>query len=242
MLATTTMLALSYSPSAMLRPPVCSRSAGIAQSPRYAAAVTMQFDFSKVSGSVMEKMGMKPAESGLSEEETQNMEERLRSGSMTFDDFMMQMDVMQKGASVQAMIGKLGGGGAQAEEMEAGRKKLLSYKQYVEVMDAEERAEPKLLIDELDGARGGGSAPRLERIAEATQKSVEDVGRFVMEFNMMRGAAVKFANGESPDSIRESMMAEQQASGVAPKMNRQQRRMAAKKTKKKKASAGGFGR
>ena len=109
-------------------------------------------------------------------------------------------------------------------------------------MDAEERAEPKLLIDELDGARGGGSAPRLERIAEATQKSVEDVGRFVMEFNMMRGAAVKFANGESPDSIRESMMAEQQASGVAPKMNRQQRRMAAKKTKKKKASAGGFGR
>ena len=65
------------------------------------------------------------------------MEERLRSGSMTFDDFMMQMDVMQKGASVQAMIGKLGGGGAQAEEMEAGRKKLLSYKQYVEVMDAE---------------------------------------------------------------------------------------------------------
>ena len=59
------------------------------------------------------------------------MEERLRSGSMTFDDFMMQMDVMQKGASVQAMIGKLGGGGAQAEEMEADRKKLLSYKQYV---------------------------------------------------------------------------------------------------------------
>ena len=36
----------------------------------------------------------------------------------------------------------------------------------------------------------------LARIAESTGATVEEVGRFVMEFNTMRGAAVKFANGE----------------------------------------------
>lgn len=234
-------LVLSYSPSAMLRPPVCATAA----TSRLAAAVpVMQFDFSKIGGSVMEKMGMKPADTGMSEEETQSMEQRLRSGEMTFDDFLKQVDIMQKGASVQAMLGKLGGGGQEQQQLEEGRKKLISYGEYVKFMEEDERADPQLLITEAQAARvRGTSAPRLERLAEATGKTVEDVGRFILEFNMMRGAAVKFANGESPESIRASMMEEQQASGAAPPMNRQQRRMAAKKGKKKaKSGAGGFGR
>lgn len=115
------------------------------------------------------------------------------------------------------------------------------YGNYVEAMDAEERQDATLLIDETTAARKGAAAPRLERIAEASGATVEDVGRFVMEFNTMRSAAVKFANGESPESIRESM-AREQAQGGAP-MNRQQRRLAKKKGGKKKATgAGGFGR
>ena len=111
-------------------------------------------------------------------------------------------------------------------------------------MDAEERESPQLLIDETATARKGNAAPRLERIAAASAASTEEVGRFVMEFNMMRGAAVKMANGESPDSIRESMAAEQAqgGGGAAAPMNRKQRRLAAKKGKKKRARAGGFGR
>ena len=63
-----------------------------------------------------------------------------------------------------------------------------------------------------------------------------------MEFDMMRGAAVKFANGESPESIRESMAAEQASTGAGGPMNRQQRRLAKKKGKKKSGARGGFGR
>ena len=63
------------------------------------------------------------------------------------------------------------------------------YGKFVEAMDAEERSECQLLIDETTTARAGGSkaqTPRLVRIAESSGSTVEEVGRFVMEFNMSR--------------------------------------------------------
>ena len=51
--------------------------------------------------------------------------------------------------------------------------------------------------------RSNRPAPRIERIAESSGTSVEEVGRFVMEFNMMRGAAVRFANGACPAPWRD---------------------------------------
>jgi len=207
------------------------------------APTTLQMpDLGKMGSGLMDKMGMGNA--GLSDDDAKAMETRLKAGEMTFDDFLVQVKVMQKGASMQAMLGKMGGGQMTKEQLDEGQRKMERYGKYVEAMDAEERQDAALLIDETAAARKGASkalTPRLVRIADASGVSVEDVGRFVTEFNMMRGAAVKFANGESPDSIRESMAAEQQQSG-AP-LNRQQRRMAAKKGKKKKAAgAGGFGR
>ena len=197
----------------------------------------------KLGSNVMQKMGMGDlADTGLSDDEAKSMEERLKTGEMTFDDFLLQVKVMQKGASMQAMLGKMGGGQISKEQLDEGQKKMKRYGKYVEAMDAEERQNAMLVIDEMNAARKGGAAPRLKRIADASDATVEEVGRFVMEFNMMRGAAVKMANGESPDSIRQSMAQEQMESAGAT-MNRQQRRLAAKKGKKKaRPSAGGFGR
>lgn len=200
---------------------------------------------SQLGGKVMEQMGMgNPADFGLTDLDAKAMETRLKSGDMTFDDFLLQVKVMQKASSMQAMLGKMGGGSFSKEQIDEGQRKMTRYGKYVEAMDAEERESPQLLIDETAVARKGGEAPRLERIASAAAATTEDVGRFVMEFNMMRGAAVKMANGESPEQIRESMAAEQAqgGGGAAGPMNRKQRRLAAKKGKKKKAKAGGFGR
>lgn len=195
-------------------------------------------NFDKMGNSIMEKMGM--AASGLSDDEAKAMEERLKGGQMSFDDFLKQVQVMQKGAGIQDMLGKMGGGNA--AELAAGRKKLERYAEYIELMEPDERSgnATQTLIDEAQAGRSGAPAPRLQRIADAAGVSLEDVGRFVLEFSMMRGAAVKFARGESPESIRASMEQEQQASG--PPLNRQQRRLKAKKQKKPKAKASGFGR
>ena len=45
----------------------------------------------KAGMAVMEKMGMGDIASGLSDVDAKAMEERLRAGEMTFDDFLMQV-------------------------------------------------------------------------------------------------------------------------------------------------------
>ena len=200
-------------------------------------------DFGKIAGDTMSKvMGTDAGSMGLSDEEMSSMEDRLRAGEMSFDDFLKQVQVMQKGASVQAMLGKMGGAGMTDQQLKDGQKKLEKYGEYIKFMDAEERQDTSLLIDEMAQARKGAKAPRMERIAEAAGVTVEDIGRFLLEFKMMKGAAFKMANGESPESIKQSMLEEQAAGGTEQVLNRQQRRMAKKKSKKKPKASGGFGR
>ena len=45
---------------------------------------------------------------------------------------------------------------------------------------------------------GTAQPERLSRIAEEAGSSVEEVGNFVTEFNVLRSAAKKFAAGENP--------------------------------------------
>ena len=85
-------------------------------------------EMGKVGNKAMEALGMSnPADTGLSDEETKAMEDRLKTGQMSFDDFLMQVKVMQKGASVQAMLGKMGGGQISKEQLDEGQKKMQRY-------------------------------------------------------------------------------------------------------------------
>merc|ERR1719478_961790 len=207
------------------------------------ASPNMQLpNLGKIAGDTMSKvMGTDPGSMGMSEDEMSSMEDRLRAGEMTFEDFLKQVQVMQKGASVQAMLGKMGGAGMTDQQLKDGQKKLEKYGEYIKFMDDEERQNTAILIEENELARKGQKAPRMERIA-AAGGTVEDIGRFVLEFKMMKTAAFKMANGESPESIKQSMLEEQAAGGTEQVLNRQQRRMAKKKTKKKPKASGGFGR
>jgi len=251
MLFVTSLAASAYtlSPLAALTP-AAQRSAPCAAAQvataRRCDAPLLQFDMGKMGGDFMKKMGVGGSDSGLSEEESKAMEERLRQGDMSFDDFLKQVQVMQKTAGLQSMLNKGpfgGGAGVTDDQVREGQKKLTRYGDYVESMDAEERTNPTILIDEATSIKGGNSlvtAPRLQRIAEATDATIDDVGRFVMEFSTMRTAAVRFARGDDPEDIKRGMMAEQNADKPPP--NRKMRRMAAKKKKTKPAATGGFGK
>ena len=83
------------------------------------------------------------------------LRERRRTPRAILDDFLKQVQVMQKGASMQAMLGKLGGSGMSQDQLKEGQKKLEKYADYIKFMDDEERNEPSILIDEANGARMG---------------------------------------------------------------------------------------
>eukprot|EP00310_Coccolithus_braarudii_P005288 CAMPEP_0183359140 /NCGR_PEP_ID=MMETSP0164_2-20130417/51301_1 /TAXON_ID=221442 /ORGANISM="Coccolithus pelagicus ssp braarudi, Strain PLY182g" /LENGTH=247 /DNA_ID=CAMNT_0025533191 /DNA_START=42 /DNA_END=785 /DNA_ORIENTATION=+ len=186
--------------------------------------------------------------SGLSDEEKTAMEDRFKRGAMSFQDFLTQVDIMQKAGSMQQMISRSpfgggGGSGPSADQLAEGERKLKRYKKYVEAMIEEERNDPSLIITEVDEMRAGSSRnpERITRISEATGSSLDEVGQFVYEFKTLQAAAVKFSRGESPETIRKEMMEEKEK--VVPK-NRAQRR-AAKRGKpgavKGRAGGGGFG-
>jgi len=197
----------------------------------------MQMDFMKN----MKLPGMPGSDDGLSKEQAEAMEGRMKSGSMSFDDFLMQVKVMQKAGSMQAMMQKMpfgGGGQISNEQLQEGERKLKRYGSYVEVMAAEERADPQLLLDELTGKKTGVKPVRMQRIAEAAGAELNEVANFVSEFYSLRSAAAKFANGANPEDIKREMMEERQQQ--VP-LNRAQRRAQKKKGGARKAPKGGFG-
>ena len=181
---------------------------------------------------------------GLSEDEASEMEDRFKQGQMSFDDFVKQVSIMQKAGSLQSMMSKLPGMGGQqisSEQLDEGQKRLKRYSAYVERMSGEDRATPDALIDEAKALKAGRGPPeRLERIAAAAGAEVTDVARFVYEFNVMRGAAVKFARGESPESIKQSMQEDQEEIN-APANRAQRRAKARKKVGAVKGRGGGGG-
>lgn len=228
---------LSYSPGLRVAAPATFRA--------QLRCASMQLpDFMKDAG----KMGgdfMKSAGLGGDDDspEAKEMEERLKQGKMSFDDFLKQVQVMQKAGSVASFMqnGPFGQQNMNKEQLDEGQKKLKRYSEFCQVMEADERGDPSILVAEAESLRTGGAATRLSRIADASGASVENVAQFVYEFKVMSGAAVRFANGESPEAIKASMMEEQQKGPGGPQ-NRAQRRKAAQKMKKVKKSATGFGR
>jgi signal recognition particle GTPase len=179
---------------------------------------------------------------GISEEEQKAMEDRFKDGRMSFQDFLKQVQMMQKMGSLQSMVSKVPGMAGRVPDraqLEEGEKRLRRYSNFVEQMTEEEQKEPDLVIREAQALKGGGVAgQRLTRIAQAAKSEPQEVARFALEFNVMRGAAVKFARGESPESIRDDMAAEQ-AAVTGPK-NRAMRRMAKKQGKKTGTVSKGF--
>ena len=137
---------------------------------------------------------------------------------------------------MQAMMQKMpfggaGGGQINDQQLREGELKLRRYGKFVELMAAEERSDPQLLLDELASAKTGAKPVRMQRIADASEKKLEEVANFVLEFKSLRTAAAKFANGANPEDIRREMMEERQSEGPPP--NRAMRRAA----KRKKAGA-----
>ena len=81
-------------------------------------------------------------DSGLSKEQAEEMEARMKTGGMTFDDFLMQTKVMQKAGSMQAMMKKMpfgGGGSISDEQLREGELKLKRFGAFVEPMSVAAR-------------------------------------------------------------------------------------------------------
>jgi signal recognition particle subunit SRP54 len=128
------------------------------------------------------------AESSVDKEQAKEVERHLRSGQLTFDDFLLQIRQLRSMGSVAGVMEMLPGGmlpaGASDVDAEAEVKKMESI---ILSMTPRERAHPEI----LDGSRR-------RRVARGSGTEVADVNRLLKQREMIQKLFKQFGLGGAP--------------------------------------------
>lgn len=127
------------------------------------------------------------AQSNMDMEKAKELEAKMRKNEMDFEDFLSQLEQIQKIGSIDKimdMIPGMGGMKAQMGDMEKGKKELMKNKAIIQSMTIKERRNPSIL-----------NASRKKRIARGSATSVADVNRLLKQFNEMKKMMKMFQSG-----------------------------------------------
>lgn len=145
---------------------------------------------------------------------------RAQSGDVSFDDFL------KIGRTFKQFKGRVPGmpGTLTDKEIEDALAKFAKHETIVGAMSDDEKADPQLVLDDLDDT--DNKCPRVQRIAGAANVPEGEVALFVAEFEAMRQSTQRIAAGEDPDAVNADIGSS----------NREQRRALKKAQKKGKAA------
>ncbi len=116
------------------------------------------------------------AESAIDEEKAKELERKIRHDDFTLEDFLEQMNQVQKMGPLEDILGMIPGLSSGAlKNIEVDERQLERVKAIIYSMTPEERANPKIL-----------NASRRKRIAKGSGTTVADVNRLIKQFNMMK--------------------------------------------------------
>lgn len=132
------------------------------------------------------------AEEQISQQEAQEIEEKIRKNQFTFDDFLNQLKTIQKMGSIKDLLGMIPGMDKQLRNVNIDDNAFKKVEAIILSMTKFERANPK----QLNGSR------RL-RIAKGSGTTVQDVNRLLKQFddmskmmkNVSRGKKSRFLKG-----------------------------------------------
>lgn len=117
------------------------------------------------------------AEQSMDQEQAQELERKIRSQELGLDDFLDQMEQIQKMGPLEDLIGMMPGVGQnpamknlQLDEKQMGRVKAI-----IQSMTKDERSNPKIL-----------NASRRKRIASGAGCQVADINRLIKQFDMVK--------------------------------------------------------
>ncbi len=126
------------------------------------------------------------AEASISEEQALKMEEKLRSASFTFEDFIEQLDAVRNMGPLSDLLGMVPGMGQLSKELpeEATEQGLKLTEAIINSMTREERRHPKII-----------NASRKRRIARGSGTTVQQVNQLLRQFNDMQRMMKQFGGG-----------------------------------------------
>jgi len=122
------------------------------------------------------------AQQSFDENEAEQLEERLKKNQFDFDDFLKQIKVIKKMGSLSSLIGMIPGIGSQLKNASIDDKALVKVEAIINSMTKIERGNPKIL-----------NGSRRKRIARGSGTTIQDVNRFLKQFEEMKKMMSKFS-------------------------------------------------
>ena len=117
---------------------------------------------------------VKKAKEHFDEEETKKLEEKLRSASFTYEDYLKQISVVKKMGSFKSLLGMLPGASA-LKDLDIDDKEFMKVEAIIHSMTLKERR----LVNEL-------TIPRRKRVAKGSGTKLDDVNRLEKSFKQAR--------------------------------------------------------
>jgi signal recognition particle subunit SRP54 len=130
------------------------------------------------------------AEQAASEDEQAAMEERMRKGQFTFDDFLSAQKMLRRMGPLQGVLKLIPGLGQQLAGADMDEGKLKRVEAIVLSMTPRERSLPNI----IDGRRR-------QRIARGSGTSVEEVNRLMEARKMMEKMMKQMGKGKVPAGL-----------------------------------------
>jgi signal recognition particle subunit SRP54 len=128
------------------------------------------------------------AEREFDQEQSADLEKRLRAGDFNLDDFLSQLKMMRRMGPLQGLLGMIPGVGAQMRGVKVDEREVDRLEAIILSMTAQERRHPEL----IKGSR------RL-RIARGSGTNVQAVNQLVKQFETVRKMMRKLGKGKMPD-------------------------------------------
>ena len=132
------------------------------------------------------------ASQDLDEEKIKLTEEKIKKGSFTFDDYLLQLRQMKKMGGMEGVLSLLPGVGKVKEQMQNANideKLLISNEAIILSMTKKERSNPDII-----------SGSRRKRISLGSGTDVQTINRLLKQFKMMSKMMKKMSKGGGPQS------------------------------------------
>jgi signal recognition particle subunit SRP54 len=125
------------------------------------------------------------AQMEFDEEEAKKIEKRIKANKFDFNDFLGQMQQIKKMGDLKSLMSMIPGVSKAMKDVDIDDKAIIKVECIIQSMTPSERADPDCL-----------GLSRKKRIAKGCGQSLEDINRFVKNFNDMRKFMHQMANGQ----------------------------------------------
>ena len=116
------------------------------------------------------------AQAGVSEEEMQKMEKRLKEAKFTLDDFLTQFEQLGKMGDINEVMAMIPGmQGKNAKNAQVDEKKIEKFKAIIKSMTKQERDNPDII-----------KASRRKRVASGSGTTIQDVNQLIKQYDQTK--------------------------------------------------------